>query len=400
LTERVVVDMTPLGPRGQNGGAGPVATSLVRHVAMLRPDWELVLLTSGGSHAELAYLDAANVSRVRVDEDSDSVEATRGLRALARGGLQLAPARLRITTTSAIWRLRHGQKNAQLLDTLQPRLLFCPFTVAYYQRSGVPMVAIVHDLQHVAFPEFFSTDQRLFRERQIEEVCRTAARVVCVSEYVRQTMAEHFGMCAGRAIAIPHGLIQDSTAVEAGVLERLGIAGGTYLLYPANFWPHKNHLRLFEALRSSGQKLVCTGAPNTAMYALQRQATEMLGPGRVIFAGYVQNDEYASLLDGCRAVIYPSLYEGFGLPVLEAMAHAKPVLCSRAASLPEVAGEAAGYFDPTDVADIARSIASLDEWVQVERRINLGRARATVFGDATDMARRYVTLFDEVMTGR
>src|SRR5439155_6539698 len=105
-------------------------------------------------------------------------------------------------------------------------------------------------------------------------------------------------------------------------------------------------------------KLVCSGAPNAAMRSLQARADAILGPGTVVFPGYLSPEELQALLDQSAALIYPSLYEGFGMPVLEAMARGKPVLCSKVTSLPEVALDAATYFDPTDRNDIARGIAA------------------------------------------
>jgi glycosyltransferase involved in cell wall biosynthesis len=181
------------------------------------------------------------------------------------------------------------------------------------------------------------------------------------------------------------------------------------LLYPANFWPHKNHRLLFEALRQYRQqrpdsdlKLVCTGAPNKAMHELQRSAEDELQTGTVVFPGYLSTGQLQGLLDSCAALIYPSLYEGFGLPLLEAMVRGKPVLCSNVASLPEIAGQAAEYFDPTDPTDIARAIASVmhDDAELVEARLECGRARARTFGNASDMARKYYALLTEVLATR
>jgi glycosyltransferase involved in cell wall biosynthesis len=382
----------------------------------MRSDWEFLLLTSRGSHAELATLEAGNVRRIEVSARSADgaastpsapPEPTNALRALARSGLQLTPAPFRVKTKSVVWRWRQGHKNARLLDSLRPDLLFCPFTVTYYGRPGTRLVAIVHDLQHVAYPEFFSADQRISRARQLGEACRTADRIVCVSEHVRRTLVQHLGSCDDRIRAIPHGLLQEAEPGPFGprpghTLERFGLVEGGYLLYPANFWPHKNHLRLFEALRAArhcgvAPTLVCTGAASPAMSELDRRAADLVGPGAVVFAGYLERTEFQHVLDGCKALIYPSLYEGFGLPVLEAMARGKPVLCSNVASLPEVAGDAGCYFEPRDVDGMARAIASLEDHNQVQRRIDLGRARAETFGSAADMARRYAAVFDEVL---
>jgi glycosyltransferase involved in cell wall biosynthesis len=430
VRRRIAVDMTPLAPGGQNGGAGLVAVSLVRHLSRLAPDWEFVLLTAGFSHAELAKLDAPNVKRLCVDGASGSEQSNRNaspagqsggeaaahltstsrVRLLARRGLQVLPAQLRVRAKDAAWRLGTARKHAGIMDAVGADLLFCPFTVPYFWRPDTPLVAIVYDLQHVAHPEFFSKDQRLNRQQHLADACRRAQRIVCISDFVRQTLLAQEAVPPDRVVTIHLGLLHEfeQAPVSPGLIGNMRVRPGGYLLYPANFWPHKNHRSLFQALRQYRQqrpdadlKLICTGAPNEAMHALQASADDLLQPGTVVFPGYVSTGQLQVLLDACAALICPSLYEGFGLPVLEAMARGKPVLCSNVASLPEIAGEAAIYFDPTDPTDMARAIAAaMDDAGLVAARVECGRTRAGLFGDASQMARKYLALLTEVLATR
>ena len=268
----------------------------------------------------------------------------------------------------------------------------------------MPCVSIVYDLQHITYPEFFTPEQRLNRQRHIQDACARSDRVVCISEYVRTTLLASVDVYAERVVTIPLGLLQEFSGARNGVVERLGLSEGDFLLYPANFWPHKNHTRLFEALRiyrqthpDSQLKLVCTGAPNALMRTLEVAAESLLPSGTVVFAGYVREAALASLLDACTAVIYPSLYEGFGMPVLEAMARGKPVLCSNVTSLPEVAGDAAIYFDPTDPGQIASAIDALGDTARIAELVRRGRQRAAAIGTGRDMAARYLALMYQVM---
>ncbi len=221
---------------------------------------------------------------------------------------------------------------------------------------------------------------------------------MCISEFVRQTLTANTSACADRTVTIPLGLLHEPVAADESVLERLGVKPGEFLLYPANFWPHKNHLRLFEALRLVGgesrPKLVCTGAPNKLMRTLRAEAPAEL----VIFAGYVSEAELAALYEACAALIFPSLYEGYGMPVAEAMARGKPVLCSNVTSLPEVAGGAAIFFDPLEPSDIARAIASLADAAKVADVVECGRLRAARLPTASDLARRYLSLFEQTLS--
>ena len=120
-----------------------------------------------------------------------------------------------------------------------------------------------------------------------------------------------------------------------------------------------------------------------------------------MFAGYVVERDLRTLLAEARALVFPSLYEGFGLPVLEAMAAGKPVLCSRVTNLPHLAGDAARYFDPNDPNDLASAIAFLeDEPAAVADLVQRGLARAAALGTSRDTARRYLEIFDEVVAVR
>jgi glycosyltransferase involved in cell wall biosynthesis len=188
------------------------------------------------------------------------------------------------------------------------------------------------------------------------------------------------------------------------VPRKYGVESNQFLLYPANFWPHKNHKKLFEALQIYHQthpdwnlKLVCTGAPNKLMSELETLASLVFPPNTVIFTGYIAQEELAALLAACRALIVPSLYEGFGMPVLEAMAIGKPVLCSNVTGLPEVAGDTAIYFDPTNAPEIADAIGVLHDQSRIAGNVERGRSRAAQLGTARDMAQRYFELFETTL---
>ncbi len=189
------------------------------------------------------------------------------------------------------------------------------------------------------------------------------------------------------------------------VLDRLGLKAGRFLLYPSNFWPHKNHCMLLTAFGmykachpESDLKLVCTGAPSARMEYL-RDATERMGLIKwVVFPGYVPNDEFATLMASCLALIFPSLYEGFGMPVLEAMAFGKPVLCSNVTSLPEVAGNAALLFDPRRPAEIVSAIERIENDPQlVMQLVERGYEHLSTFGGLEEMIREYLQIFHDAL---
>jgi glycosyltransferase involved in cell wall biosynthesis/SAM-dependent methyltransferase/peptidoglycan hydrolase CwlO-like protein len=393
---RVVVDLTPVLAGVDNGGAKLVAVELVRHLAQLVPSCEWVLLTSEKGHADLAPLDSRNVRRVCVgaDDSSGSGNASRRRRGLARFGRRGGPSSRR-----------------SLVRQLDPDLVFCPFTTARFFDPHVPMVTIVYDLQHLEYPGFFSREERAHRDREFRNVCRFASQIVCISDYVRGTILQHGSVDPARVTTIHISLFGKLATVagtaDTGVLQRLGLQADRFLLYPANFWLHKNHEMLLMAFGmyrarhpESDLKLVCSGGLNARREKLQDAVERMGLAGQVILTEFLPDEEFAALLRVCRAVIFPSLCEGFGMPVLEAMAFDRPVLCGNLTSLPEIAGDAALLFDPRKPTEIVRAIEQIETDSELAALlVQRGRSRLTAFGDAAGMARQYLEVLQGALVG-
>jgi glycosyltransferase involved in cell wall biosynthesis len=204
-------------------------------------------------------------------------------------------------------------------------------------------VTTVFDVQHELFPRFFSPAERAYRRIVYGWTFRKSRLIITGSDYVARHLVERRRLPPARVRVIPLGLDHERFTPGRAARE-------PFLLYPANRWPHKNHARLLEAFarvrrRRPEMRLVLTGSGH-------RVRAE---PG-VAVRGHVSLEELARLYRTAAALVFPSLYEGFGQPPLEAMACGCPVAASRAASLPEVCGDAAAYFDPTSVDDIADTI--------------------------------------------
>jgi glycosyltransferase involved in cell wall biosynthesis len=231
----------------------------------------------------------------------------------------------------------------------------------------------LHDLQHLDLPRLFSRAERAFRAVAWHRSVRGARLIVVPSAFVRDRAVELLGVDASRVRVIHHGIDHPTFAPDPSV-EREPL-----LVYPARAWPHKNHARLFEAfelLRRSrpGLRLVLTGGGH--FDAL---------PDGVEVRGLVPREELVSLLRRASAMVFPSLYEGFGQPPLEAMACGCPVACSDAASLPEVCGDAARYFHPDDPRQIAAAVEDVLSAPAEWSRKGLARA-ATFTWDASARA--------------
>jgi glycosyltransferase involved in cell wall biosynthesis len=199
--------------------------------------------------------------------------------------------------------------------------------------------------------------------------------------------------------------IAPSIENDKAVLGRLNLTPQRYLIYPANFWKHKNHEMLLTAFGmacheglAADIQLVCTGAPGARQEWLMSTTRTMNLSDRVIFPGYLPNAELAALMANCTGMVFPSLYEGFGLPVIEAMASGVPVACSNTTSLPEVAADAAILFDPCVPTQIAQAMISLVENEALRAPlIQAGLQRAAEFSDSGRMAREYWELFQHAL---
>lgn len=257
--------------------------------------------------------------------------------------------------------------NADVLSGYRLDLWFCPLLTLEPADPGMPAVATIPDLQHETLPEMFSDEILAWRRQHYARTARSIDRLLTLSEFSRRELIDKLVVDPRKVIAIPlaadEGMSRPGSLLERAAVEERYALPVDFLLFPANTWPHKNHRALFAALalykREHGgcPLLVLTGAEveNTGFDEL---LAELDLVDEVRFLGYLPLGELRTLYAAARALIFPSLFEGFGLPVLEAMAVGCPVLCSRSTSLPEVAGDAALFFDPRDPADIAAKLAS------------------------------------------
>jgi glycosyltransferase involved in cell wall biosynthesis len=239
-----------------------------------------------------------------------------------------------------------------------------PLSVMLPSVSRPPAATTVLDVQHELYPRFFSRAELAYRRLVYGWTVRRSQIVITISEHARAGLIERLGLEPERVRAIHLGIDHERFRPGPGDETR-----EDFLLYPALGWPHKNHARLFEAFallraRRPGLRLVLTGYTGPA-------------PAGVEARGRVPADELLSLYRRAAALVFPSLYEGFGQPPLEAMACGCPVACSNAASLPEVVGNAARLFEPESPEDMAAAVEDvLDDPAEWARR---GLERAQLF---------------------
>jgi glycosyltransferase involved in cell wall biosynthesis len=276
--------------------------------------------------------------------------------------------------------------------TVRFDVLFAPNFVPPPTRAR-RLVLTVHDLAFRLFPHTAPLATRRWLSR-LEAALRQASRVIVVSEQTRRDLLDLYPVQPDRVSVVPLGVDTElfrpaSTTAVGAVRRRYGI-DGPYVLSLTGIEPRKNLpalIRAFSALHANVRPTLVLAGPvapwNPEGWNLLRPVLDALPPPvreRIVLTGYVPEEEKVALLTGAEALVFPSLYEGFGLPVLEAMACGAPVLTSSVSALPETAGDAALLVDPHDTEAIAQGIERLLTDAELRGRLrNAGTARAAGF---------------------
>lgn len=266
-------------------------------------------------------------------------------------------------------------------------------------------VVTFFDLQQEYFPQFFTPAELRWRAENYRPAAKKATHLIASSHYTARSLIEKYGVAGDKITTVHVAAGEDMAAPLApGVPEPAGLPA-RFFYYPAAFWPHKNHRRLLEAVArvkaSDGfdLPLVLTGM-DAADASPARSDIERLGlQGQVRSLGYVPREQIRLLLARAEFMIFPSLFEGFGIPVAEAIAAGCPVACARSTSLPEVVGDQGLMFDPESVDEIADVLRRLwkDEALRVRLKTAL-RPRADLF-TVERMARATVDVYERVARG-
>lgn len=270
-------------------------------------------------------------------------------------------------------RLHLGVPEPQALARLR-RLRALEVEVAYalpgYIHPDVaplPHVLLVPDVQHEYHPEFFSASALEERRRLFGAALAGARRVLAISEFTRETLIERLGVAPERVALAPlaagPAFGSQPARDDTRRLRRLGLAAGQYLLFPGHTWRHKDHASALGALRILRDRhglrlpLVCPGGAREAQPDLDAQLARDGLRDQVRFPGHVPVTTLAALYRGAAALVFPSLFEGFGMPVLEAMVSGCPVICTDGTALREVAGSAALRVPPRAPEALADALA-------------------------------------------
>lgn len=236
--------------------------------------------------------------------------------------------------------------------------------------AKIPAVITLLDIQHIYFPEFFTPKSITRRNKLFAQSLQQAEAVITISEFTRQSIIEHYSADPAKLAVIHLGVNVErfnaplSPEMRTQIRRKYDLPA-KFLIYPAGTWGHKNHLRLLEAvhLLKTEQKfdvqIVLTGIRQLRHELIMAKIDELDLGDNVRHLGHVAWDELPHLLKLARGMIFPSLFEGFGLPILEAMAAGCPVASSNVTALSEIGGAAVYPFDPTQISEMAEAMNRL-----------------------------------------
>ena len=287
----------------------------------------------------------------------------------------------------------------------RPDLLHVQYTAPVF--CSTPIVVSVHDVSFLEHPEYFTPFRALQLRCTVRRTVKAAARVLTVTEFSKRSILAAYALPEEKVTVLANGVSGDFRPIAREVSQRALRASrgldAPFILTVGDLQPRKNHLgliRAFEQLITAHPQLphhlVVVGKEtwhSPAILAAARKSS--VGP-RIHFTGFVSDQELRQLYGACELFVYPSFYEGFGLPILEAMASGRAVACSNTSGMPEVADSAALLFDPHSVAEMVLAMRDLLLNPELRTRMErLGTQRATMFSwDRT--AARTLDLYYEV----
>ncbi|WP_441229153.1 glycosyltransferase [Tardiphaga sp. 215_C5_N2_1] len=321
----IAVDLFPL-VAGVSGGIVPWVQGVLREMARLYPEDRLVMFHRPGTSALL--IEEPNVAFVALDEHPTTFYAkmTRHCRSMG---------------IDAIIRTYPQEQHPALPVNRQ--------------------IFVIPDMQHEFFPEFFSKPVLAARRRAFGYALSCGAAIATMTSHARKTMVSNGWLMTDDVFLMPAALPEELRDTPPQTdLPAAAASFDCFFYMPANLWAHKNHRRLFEAFKLAlpklppGTGLVLSGSPEDLDKALK--GFESLP---IVHLGFVPHRQVAALFRHATALVYFSLFEGFGMPLLEAFHHGTPVLCSNTTALPEVGGDAVLSCDPTDVPAMANLLVRI-----------------------------------------
>lgn len=349
----VWVDLLRMQPGGANGGIKPYVYAFLREMGALTwPKLKFVVLAQAGLGSELSFL------------RSDDVVALK---------------------SKTAWSVSSAETTiAELESKYPPQVLYCPFAVSSFARPDLPLVALIVDLLHRDLPSALPIEEVNFREDTIKRVVGSATWLQSLAHHGSDRLVHHYGVHPTQCF---HTYIPAHDRLPVSTRDQAAPSADPFFFYPANFWSHKNHEVLLTAYRiyqhnagADAWPLVLTGHPDARMASLLKLATALGLADKVQFRGHVPDQDFANLWRDASALVFPSLHEGFGIPLVESFHHGVPVIAAQNSALPEVGGDACLWFNPASPEALAQCLGQVAQDAPLrEKLVAAGRRQLNRF---------------------
>jgi len=382
---KIGINLLPLRP-GKIGGMEIYFRNLLAKLATIDRENEYYLVTASYNDASLTVPGVNFKKIVFSDEQTVSQKIQNCVRTLS--GKSSDP----------------DSTLQKIIDRYHLDIWFCPFFSLDPRPVKIPSLVTIPDIQHEYYPENFSEKDLILRQGYTKSSGEMATAIITLSAFSKQCFIDKFGLDPVK-IHVVHlsagDAFFDGRGNVSAVTKKYTLPG-EYFFYPANGWPHKNHQMLL--IGYSFYRKSCDNPLHLVLSGIGLQGTI---PNRIAQLGlqeyvhildYIDREDLPGLYKNAKALVFPSLFEGFGIPLLEAMAMECPIIASDATSIPEVAGDAAYYFDPVNPQSICDAMHRIaDDPALRENLVRKGKNRVVSYSYDT-VARRHLALFASALS--
>lgn len=309
------------------------------------------------------------------------------------GSVSLNPALPRTETSDVFWEELGGD----LLHITYP---------LHFVEAKMPTVFTLHDLQHRHLPEFFSSGHLAWREAVYPVALRHSRAVVTVSHWVKKDIIRQYGVESEKIYVIPNAPGTETYApVDAATREATAVKFGlpeSFMLYPALTYQHKNHVRLLEAIALLRDRdglrlnLICTGKQSLHWPLIKKRLHELDLSKQVRFLGFVSAQQLRAIFHLAQFLVFPSLFEGAGIPLIEAFLEGVPAACSDIPPFREYGGDATLFFDPQSVENIAEALRRMALETELRRDLRERGLRRSHLYSWEASAKKYRAVYRKV----
>jgi len=391
ITRDIIIDMSTLS---DPGGIMTLSQTLITDIAKKRPNWRLLVLIPRGRKHIYNLLKRQNVKLIEIDNVRSLIMYIEPIFNLKT--FELFHDKL---IQLLYYDMIFCDRNCDLVWDPIGNSNFCNFVT-------VPRISTVHDLFCFDIsPKLFDSNIVRLASTCTENAIHFSKKIITVSEFSQKRICDKFQVQKTFVKHIPIKLgariySKDYSQKNTTVLNKYKLEAQKYFIFCSTWWKNKNHSILMKAFNKFAEKnpeikLILVGKhPNI----FESRPIQEFSSDRIIITGFVPDEDLEILLKNALAFIHPSIYEGFGMPIIEAMANGIPVACSNVSSLPEIAGPAALFFNPFDVDSITQAMHRFaDDPLLRKDLIRKGYEQAKKYSDRNSMVDEYIRVMEEVM---